>query len=58
MFFKSMIEMLNRDFNDYGFDKFGPDLIKFYKTEYGKEWKVALQHFLYKKSIENDKKAA
>ena len=53
-----MIEMLNRDFNDYGFDKFGPDLIKFYKTEYGKEWKVALQHFLYKKSIENDKKAA
>ena len=53
-----MIEMLNRDFSDYGFDKVDPDLIKFYKTEYGKEWKVALQHFLYKKSIENDKKAA
>ena len=49
--------MLNRDFSDYGFDKVDPDLIKFYKTEYFKEWKVALQHFLYKKSIENDKKA-
>ena len=58
MFFKSMIKMLNSGFNDYGFDKVDPDIIRFYRTEYGKEWKVALQHFLYEKSIENDKKAA
>ena len=60
MFFKSFITTLNskyNTFNDAGFDNVDPNIVKYFRTEYGKEWKVALQHHLYKKSV-NGKKAA
>ena len=58
MFFKSMIQMLYNNFNDYGFDKVDPKVVKYFRTEYGKDWAIALQHHLYKKNKKNGKKVA
>ena len=60
MFFKSFITTINSKynaFNDTGFDNVDPNIVKYFRTEYGKDWKVALQHHLYNKSV-NGKKAA
>ena len=58
MFFKSMIKKLTNTFNDSGFDKIDPSVVKYFRTEYGEDWKVALEHHLYKESVKDDKKAA
>ena len=61
MFFKSFIKTLstsNSIFNNNSFDKVNPGLIKYFRTEYGADWKAALEQHLYKESIKNDKKAA
>jgi len=61
MFFKSLITTLNSNynaFNDGGYDNVDPNIVKYFRTEYGKDWKVALQHHLYNKSLKNGKKAA
>jgi hypothetical protein len=61
MFFKSLIDTLNTSysvFNNNAFDNVNPNIVKYFRNEYGTNWKVALEHHLYKKSIKNDKKAA
>ena len=61
MFFTSMVKVLNNtfnSFNDNGFDRVDPNVVQYFRTEFGKDWKIALQHHLYKKSLKNDKKAA
>ena len=40
------------------YDGIDPNLIRYFKTEYGKDWRSALTEHLYKKEISNDKKAA
>ncbi len=61
MFFKSMLKVLNGT-NDYvtnsRFDKIDPNLVQYFRVEYGKDWKIALENHLYKDSIKKDKKAA
>ena len=47
-----------KNINDYTFDKVDPQLIKYFKTEYGQDWQSALTDLLYKKQVNNDKKAA
>jgi len=42
----------------YGFDNVDPQLVRYYRNEYGKDWKSALTEHLYKKESNNDKKAA
>ena len=58
MFIKSFITYLNSNFDDYGFDNVDPNIVRFYRNEYGANWKIALEHYLYKEKIKNDKKAA
>ena len=61
MFFESITKILNKTFNISEFDNFDnvdPGLVKYFRTEYGQDWKVALGHHLYKESLKNDKKAA
>ena len=61
MFFKSLIATLNSTysaFNDNRFDNVDPNIVKYFRTEYGANWKATLEHHLYKESIKNDKKAA
>ena len=47
-----------KSINYYGFDNIDPQLIRYFKTEYGKDWQSALTEHLYKKERNNDKKAA
>jgi len=47
-----------KNINDYTFDKVDPQLIKYFKTEYGQDWQSALTEHLYKRELNNDKKAA
>tara|TARA_B100000029_G_C17089928_1_gene783841 strand:+ start:138 stop:323 length:186 start_codon:yes stop_codon:yes gene_type:complete len=61
MFFKSMVYVSNNTYNSIkyeSFDKVDPNIIRFYQTEYGKDWKVALEHYIYKQNIKNNQKAA
>ena len=46
--------------NDYNYDyeNIDANLVRYFKTEYRDEWKVALENHLYKKESENVKKAA
>ena len=54
MFIKSFIEGITNNYIDISnntFDKVDPNLIRYFRTEYGRDWKVALEHYLYKKEI-------
>ncbi len=44
--------------NDYSFDDVDPNLVRYFRNEYGKEWRSALTEHLSKKNTSNDKKAA
>ena len=61
MFFKSLISTMNsayRGFNITGRNNVNPNIVKYFRTEYGTNWKAELEHHLYKESIKNDNKAA
>ncbi len=61
MFIKSMVKVLGGTYNAFindGFDKVDPNTVRYFRTEYGKDWKIALEHHLYKESIKNKKQAA
>ena len=47
-----------KSINYYAFDNVDPQLIRYFKTEYGQDWQSALTDHLYKKQDSNDKKAA
>lgn len=47
-----------KSISDYGFDNVDPQLVRYFRTEYGQEWKSALTEHLYNKESDNDKKAA
>ena len=61
MFFKSLIKTLGNSYNIFsntGIDNASPNIVKYFKNEYGASWEVALEHHLYEESVKNDKKAA
>ena len=60
MFFKSLINTFSANYSAYNdnYDNVNPNLVKYFRNEYGTDWKNALEHHLYKKTIKNDKKAA
>ena len=61
MFFKSLINTLSSSynaFNNNNFDKVNPNIIKYFRNEYGSNWENALEQHLYKEKIKNGKKAA
>ena len=59
--FKQIINAIQPTYlsvNENNFDKVDPHLVRYFRTEYGNQWKEALTHHLYKKEAKNDKKAA
>jgi len=44
--------------HENNFDRVDPHLVRYFRTEYGDQWKEALTNHLYKKEAKNDKKAA
>ena len=58
---KNLIKILNTTYkavNDLGFDNVDPNLVRYFRAEYGKDWQSALTEHLYKKGAKSDKKAA
>lgn len=61
MFFKSLIKTLNTSYsylNYNGYDDVDPNIVKYFRTEYGSDWKAALDQYMRKENLNNDKKAA
>ena len=61
MFFKSLVKIFGDNYNafsDNGINNVNPNIVKYFRNEYGANWKVALEHHLYEESVNNDKKAA
>ena len=53
MFFQSLINTLSSTYsvlNNNSFDNVNPNIVKYFQNEYGANWKVALEHHLYKKN--------
>ena len=44
--------------NDNTYDNVYTNLVRYFRTEYGKDWEQALSHHLDNKNFKNDKKAA
>ncbi len=56
---KQIYGALKATYNEINnYDNIDPNLIRYFKTEYGKNWEQAMSHYLYEKKIKNDKKAA
>ena len=61
MFFKSIVKAFDNSydtFNYTNFDKIDQGLVRFFRIEYGNDWKTALEHHLYKERLKKTKKAA
>ena len=61
MFIKAMAKVINNtyhDITDRQFDKVDPNIIRYFRIEYGKDWKIALENYLYREKIRKSKKAA
>ena len=60
---KNILNFLSSSYNaihdyNYGYENIDENLVRYFKTEYGDEWKVALANHLNKEEIKNVKKAA
>ena len=42
---------------DNTYSHINPDLVRYYKTEYGTDWKAAIEYDQYKKGLENENAA-
>ena len=55
--FFNLLNKVTEDISDKNFNK-DEDLIKFFKSEYGKEWKIELDKHLLKTEFNINNKAA
>tara|TARA_B110000444_G_C18413043_1_gene398907 strand:- start:52 stop:234 length:183 start_codon:yes stop_codon:yes gene_type:complete len=58
---KNIINFFNNNYkavNVYGFNNTDPNLVRYFRNEYGKDWQSALTEHLYRKKNSDDKKAA
>ncbi len=59
--FKQIINAVQSTYlsvHENNFDKVDPHIVRYFRTEYGNQWKEALTQHLCKKEAKNDKKAA
>ena len=59
--FKQIINAVQSTYlsvHENNFDKVDPHIVRYFRTEYGNQWKEALTQHLCKKGLKNDKKAA
>ena len=57
----NIFKILNNFYTDFQLNpskNVDPQLVKYFRTEYGQDWQSALTEHLYKKESDNDKKAA
>ena len=58
MFFNSIINVLNSTYDSINYDKVDSNLIRYFKNEYGNQWKIALEQYLRNENLKKNKKAA
>ena len=61
MFFKSILKLFKNSQEpliNTNYSNIDQGLVRYFRTEYGQDWRAALEHHLYKESKKNDKKAA
>jgi len=59
--FKQIINSVKSSYlstHEYNFDRVDRHLVRYFRVEYGNQWKEALTQHLHKKEAKNDKKAA
>ena len=57
--FKNIYGALNAIYkimNEENYDNIDPNLVKYFRVEYGRNWKEALSHHIYIQNSKNDKK--
>jgi len=56
-YFKNISKLISSNFyfSDNTYDHVNPDLVRYYKTEYGNDWKAAIEYDQYKKGLNNEK---
>ena len=51
---KNILNFFDRTYksiNYYAFDNVDPQLVRYFRTEYGQDWQSALTEHLYKKNV-------
>ena len=51
-------KVFNNTVNLNNYDNIDPNLIRYFRTEFGKDWEHALTQYISKKNNKDDKKAA
>tara|TARA_Y100000590_G_C15213971_1_gene823627 strand:+ start:380 stop:562 length:183 start_codon:yes stop_codon:yes gene_type:complete len=57
----NILNLLNSSYNAINtnnIENIDPNLVRYFKTEFGKDWHSALDSYLREKKVNNDKKAA
>ena len=49
---------INYNFMDSTYSNTSPEVIQYYKTEYGSDWRYAIEHDQYKKGLKKNEKSA
>ena len=61
---KKMVQLIQNFFSSlrlpslnygYNFDNVDPNLVRYFRTEYGGDWQIALQEHLYYQNAKGDK---
>tara|TARA_Y100000590_G_scaffold460682_2_gene620528 strand:- start:10 stop:186 length:177 start_codon:yes stop_codon:yes gene_type:complete len=58
MNFYEGLKAISRSINNNPYYDVDPNIIRYFRNEYGKEWEHALTNYLNNKENQNDKKAA
>jgi|TARA_B110000977_G_scaffold187805_1_gene255295 hypothetical protein len=58
-YIKNISKLFNTNFYVWNntYSHISPDLVRYYKTEYGNDWKAALEYDQFKKGLENENAA-
>jgi len=56
--FLNIVSNTYKSLNEFDFDNVDPNLVRYFRNEFGKDWKSALTEYLNKTKVKNDKKAA
>ena len=58
-YFKNFSKLISTNFYiwDNTYSNINPELIRYYKTEYGNDWKAALEYDQFKKGLDNENAA-
>ena len=56
-YFKKISHLISTNFyfSDNTYNHINPDILRYYKTEYGNDWQAAIEYDQFKKGLDNEK---